>query len=213
MITGLDVNVKFTSVKDFEYTNECIIFDLLNISLYHGWLVDPTNQFELSSVIQSLSYNQLVEKIISDHNTSEALLAQEFLEDSASQLTYHGLCELHSNLQEDEIAVFFRNNHFSTVVKLNGRILLLVTDQGFLKEPKVVWETLDSVNGDGTFVDDNFQIYQAKDKTMDPTACPMDIAVTQNNQQQIDRDLLLAMTLQEEDDQNQPPLMTEYVFI
>jgi len=39
--TGLDVNVKFTGVKDFEYTPECIIFDLLRIPLYHGWLVDP----------------------------------------------------------------------------------------------------------------------------------------------------------------------------
>ena len=39
--TGLDVNVKFSSVSDFEYTKECIVFDLFNIALYHGWLVDP----------------------------------------------------------------------------------------------------------------------------------------------------------------------------
>ena len=39
--TGLDVNVRFTGVRDFEYTPECIIFDLLRIPLYHGWLVDP----------------------------------------------------------------------------------------------------------------------------------------------------------------------------
>ena len=39
--TGLDVNVRFTGVTDFEYTPECIVFDLLNIPLYHGWLVDP----------------------------------------------------------------------------------------------------------------------------------------------------------------------------
>lgn len=39
--TGLDVNVKFTGVRDFEYTPECIIFDLLRIPLFHGWLVDP----------------------------------------------------------------------------------------------------------------------------------------------------------------------------
>nr|XP_005497902.2 ubiquitin carboxyl-terminal hydrolase MINDY-1 [Zonotrichia albicollis] len=39
--TGLDVNVRFTGVSDFEYTPECIVFDLLNIPLYHGWLVDP----------------------------------------------------------------------------------------------------------------------------------------------------------------------------
>jgi hypothetical protein len=28
-------------VSKFEYTPECIIFDLLNIPLYHGWLFDP----------------------------------------------------------------------------------------------------------------------------------------------------------------------------
>lgn len=39
--TGLDVNVRFTGVSDFEYTPECIVFDLLDIPLYHGWLVDP----------------------------------------------------------------------------------------------------------------------------------------------------------------------------
>lgn len=39
--TGLDVNVKFTGVRVFEYTPECIVFDLLDIPLYHGWLVDP----------------------------------------------------------------------------------------------------------------------------------------------------------------------------
>lgn len=39
--TGIDVNVKFSAVSDFEYTSECIIFDLFNIVLYHGWLVDP----------------------------------------------------------------------------------------------------------------------------------------------------------------------------
>lgn len=39
--TGLDVNVRFTGVTDFEYTPECIVFDLLDVPLYHGWLVDP----------------------------------------------------------------------------------------------------------------------------------------------------------------------------
>lgn len=41
LATGLDVNVRFTGVADFEYTPECIVFDLLGIPLYHGWLVDP----------------------------------------------------------------------------------------------------------------------------------------------------------------------------
>lgn len=28
-------------IDDFEFTPECAIFDLLDIPLYHGWIVDP----------------------------------------------------------------------------------------------------------------------------------------------------------------------------
>ena len=43
--TGIDVNVKFSGgVADFECTSESIIFDLFNIVLYHGWLVDPQQE-------------------------------------------------------------------------------------------------------------------------------------------------------------------------
>ncbi|CAH2056751.1 unnamed protein product [Thlaspi arvense] len=28
-------------IGDFEFTRECAIFDLLDIPLYHGWIVDP----------------------------------------------------------------------------------------------------------------------------------------------------------------------------
>lgn len=54
--TGLDVNVKFTGVKDFEYTPECIIFDLLSIPLYHGWLADPQTPEVVSAVGNVLFY-------------------------------------------------------------------------------------------------------------------------------------------------------------
>lgn len=38
---GLDVNVRFDrGVHGFEYTNEVVVFDLLGISLVHGWLLD-----------------------------------------------------------------------------------------------------------------------------------------------------------------------------
>jgi len=155
--TGLDVNVKFTGVRDFEYTSECIIFDLLSISLYHGWLVDP-QQEETMLVVNSLSYNQLVENIIINRSSedsskvSASLVAQQFLEESASQLTYHGLCELNNVMREEQLAVFFRNNHFSTMYKHGGSIYLLVTDQGFLKNIDIVWETLDNIEGDTVFV-------------------------------------------------------------
>ena len=85
-------------------------------------------------------------------------LAEQFLDESASQLTYHGICELNAVIKEGELAVFFRNNHFSTIVKMGGVLYLLVTDQGYLHQGDVVWESLDSVQGDTVFVDQQFNI-------------------------------------------------------
>ena len=64
-----------------------------------------------------------VERIINNKSSSDndlisqSLVAQNFLEESASQLTYHGLCELVSTMKDNELAIFFRNNHFSTLYK------------------------------------------------------------------------------------------------
>lgn len=45
LTTGIDVNVRFHDVKGFEFTDEIAIFDLMDISLVHGWLVDPQVRF------------------------------------------------------------------------------------------------------------------------------------------------------------------------
>jgi hypothetical protein len=64
-------------VADFEFTSECVVFDLLNIKLMHGWLVDPQNQDAIKA-INSLSYNQLVEKIIaSKQEGADTVLVSE----------------------------------------------------------------------------------------------------------------------------------------
>jgi hypothetical protein len=56
----------------------------------------------------------------------QALVAEEFLERSASQLTYHGLCELNTAMGHDELAVLFRNNHFSTIFKKKVSIFFMI---------------------------------------------------------------------------------------
>ena len=112
--------------------------------------------------IGNKSYNQVVESIITGRTSedpeemSKSLLAEQFLDDSASQLTYHGICELNAVMKEGQLAVFFRNNHFSTVhrwillfsspfiqidllfVRSGGQLFLLVTDQGFLEKSSMV---------------------------------------------------------------------------
>jgi hypothetical protein len=116
---GLDVNIRFTGVGEFEHTRERNVFDLFNINLYHGWLVDP-QQADIIETVKNLSYNQLVEKIINlktstnGSDFSMAIALEDFLE---SQLTAYGLYELQQAVKEHELAIFFRNNHFSTIYK------------------------------------------------------------------------------------------------
>ncbi len=44
-----------------------------------------------------------------------------------------------------------------------AQLYLLVTDQGFLTEEKVVWESLHNVDGDGNFCDSEFRLRPPSD--------------------------------------------------
>jgi hypothetical protein len=88
---------------------------------------------------------------------------ETFLDRSAAQFTRRGLLDARDAVKERELAVFFRNNHFCVVFRLNGALYSLVTDQGYLSEPDVVWETLCEAErfspgnaAEGTFADSNF---------------------------------------------------------
>lgn len=158
--TGIDVNVKFDRVDGFEYTPELSLFDLAQVRLLHGWVIDPQDSV-LSNLVGDLTYNQLVEKTMtlsSSNDTkevSQSLMLKDHLE--SSQLTVHGICELNSHLQSGDITVLFRNNHFSTVTKHGDRLYVLVTDIGWFEEKLIIWETLDSTCNSSSFVDGVFE--------------------------------------------------------
>ena len=85
----------------------------------------------------------------------EADLIEDFLNTTASQLTSTGLAQMRDRINEREYVVWFRNNHFSVVTKLDGQLYALVTDQGYLHEPDVVWEGLGGAK-DGMFFTSKF---------------------------------------------------------
>lgn len=74
------------------------------------------------------------------------------------------------------------------MIKYKGQLYLLVTDQGFLTEEKVVWESLHNVDGDGNFCDSEFLLRPPSDPE----------TVYRGQQDQIDQDYLMALTLQQE---------------
>jgi ubiquitin carboxyl-terminal hydrolase MINDY-1/2 len=172
--TGLHVDVKFGSALDFKpiqiegarnITGEAI-FQLLRIPLFHAWVVSQDDT-EMFSVLYDLSYEEAVMKIaqmesISRTNTSgqgtsstgsglTAYLIRSWLEDNSAQITIDGLIQILSFLEDRKFGVLFRNNHFSTIVKINQELYALVTDIGFLNT-QIVWESIDQLDGDTRFL-------------------------------------------------------------
>ena len=86
------------------------------------------------------------------------------MDHTQSQLTYHGLFQLAATLESGELVALFRNAHLSVLLKMPEQdgssvaLYSLVTDQVFLKEPSVVWERLEDVDGgSSSFVDSDFK--------------------------------------------------------
>ncbi|CAI5448911.1 unnamed protein product [Caenorhabditis angaria] len=155
---GLDVNVKFSNISDFEFTSAQSLFDLLKVNLYHVWLPDP-QLGPIYEAVKNITYNELVVRIF-DENDKEYQFLKDFHDDTKSQITFHGLMKLCEKMKDGEIAVLFRNNHFHTILKRRDEIFTLVTDEGFFDEKNIVWESLSSVDGDSFFVDPQFHTYK-----------------------------------------------------
>lgn len=90
---------------------------------------------------------------------SFARLVHAWMERTCGQLTPSGLDRLRQDLRPNELAVFFRNNHFNAVLMYNNAIHILVTDQGYEFEKDVVWERLDDTTGDTQFLRADFCPY------------------------------------------------------
>lgn len=80
---GLDVNPKFTrGVSGMEYTSQLTAFEILQIQIVHGWLLDPQDQ-DMMKLIGNRTYNELVELVIAGKDA-----------------------EIHLDTVQDEISVF-----------------------------------------------------------------------------------------------------------
>ena len=151
LAVGLDFNPRFNSVSGHEYTSNIVLFDLLDIPLLHGWVIDP--QDPRAPAVGELTYNQAVDVAISGDESNggggtDSVVVRSWLEDSAGQLTHHGLAELHAHMPHLSFAVLYRNHHYSTLFKSdNGQLFALVTDIGYA-EYAAVWEVLASIDGD-----------------------------------------------------------------
>ncbi|KAK9703472.1 hypothetical protein K7432_010713 [Basidiobolus ranarum] len=218
---GLDVNVRFDNIRGFENTPELSMFEAFKVDLIHGWIVDPEEDWNTYKILteKCVNYNTAVDLVVKgdeaekDTNLSidekdaivhEALVVRQFLENTATQLTYHGLLAISTTLPQNHLSVLFRNNHFSTLYKrADGELYTLVTDAGFLDSPNAGWERLRDIDQiDSEFVTGTFQkIGPSGDSTtQSETIINEDDYADLTEQERMDQDLALALNLQQQEE-------------
>ncbi|SSD58953.1 uncharacterized protein SCODWIG_00714 [Saccharomycodes ludwigii] len=159
--SGLSVDPCFNG--SFENSKELAIFRLFNIPILHGWCVDYQKNQQQAFSVGNYSYERaqkmLVEAYevrngqiqVSDNNKQQIFQIEadlkSFLARSATQLTDYGINHIKEVLLEGSFAIFFRNDHFSTIHKHDGILYTLITDLGYKDKTQVIWQSLTSVNG------------------------------------------------------------------
>jgi hypothetical protein len=127
---------------------------------------------------------------------SKSEVINAFLTSSSHQLTYHGLEKLHTHLSEEDLCVFFRNNHFATLTKHDNTLYLLVTDLGYANTPEIVWEKLDAIDGDTEYTNEVFCRPQHREE-LTPAPGPSinpELLLAQRSQAESDYALALALS-------------------
>ena len=152
----------------FEDTREMKLYSTFAVPLIHGW-IPPRNHPAFAALERSaktyedaqnlLFAEEELEDKLQSHglNSDEQLLLEDitsikyFLSSSATQLTGYGLDSMTESLFPGQIAILFRNDHFSTLYRhpRSGQLFTLVTDMGYAGHDEVVWESLVDVSGEG----------------------------------------------------------------
>jgi hypothetical protein len=154
----------------FENTRDMRLYRTFDVPLMHGWLPEPGSDAyrSLERIAKSYELSQYVqfqeEELDAKLQTGEALTTdeqqmftdihaiKEFLNRWPTQLTNYGLKTMRESLQPGQMAILFRNDHFSTLYKdpRTNQLVTLVTDQGYSSHDEIVWESLVDVNGQGS---------------------------------------------------------------
>jgi len=154
----------------FENTRDMRLYRTFNLALMHGWLPEPGSDayvaFDMiAKTYETSQYVQFQEEELDAKlQTGEALTTdeqqmftnihaiKEFLNQWPTQLTNYGLKTMRESLKQGQVAILFRNDHFSTLYKdpRTDNLVTLVTDQGYSSHDEIVWESLVDVNGQGS---------------------------------------------------------------
>lgn len=216
-----------TSPGTFEQTHDMKLYGTFGLGLVHGWMIpyasDDHKAFERAAQSYDDAQNvqfreeELEEKAsatgLSDQEQQMAqdiLIIKRVMASYPSQLTEYGLGVITKWMRPGQIAILFRNDHFSTLYKepRTGTLMSLVTDAGYASHDEIIWESLVDISGSRS------QFYSGDFRTVGltsagrPTESINDLVQPNGNlnhvsTEQEDHDLALALQLQEEENQRE----------
>lgn len=208
--SGLLINpsLDHIEVSDFgDYSSPILnILQLFKLRLYHAFIMPSDLLIKMKVKIQlkptfDTCQDYLVSHIDDDPPDELSRLINEFLENNKTEMSENGYQLLLESLQNDEIFLFFRNDHFNTCIKHDGVIYSLVTDIGYLNQPDIVWLPL-SINDEGDFHNAYFEKSKIHTSDENETAAQSaELIEGHSNTQQDDADRLLAQQLQLQEDE------------
>ncbi|KAG7746637.1 hypothetical protein KL912_004214 [Ogataea haglerorum] len=170
--TGLNVNLKLDNavVANFGDQTASILqlLDLFDLKVVHGFLMrepwaeydtfDKIQDFLISVIdrhsgvaLETMPASEVLGLEVDDAEREvlhKYVLYRDFLSQNSTQLTEAGLETLKTDSElvpNNAFVIFFRNDHFNTLYKLDNRLYLLANDEGY--GSGIVWEELKTVKG------------------------------------------------------------------
>ncbi|XP_024004511.1 ubiquitin carboxyl-terminal hydrolase MINDY-1 [Eutrema salsugineum] len=195
-------SIKIDSSSEIPLKSEAVTS--INPDLSGSSQDDDKPRYEAECV--SLGSPVIEERDTNGLTSEDGKLIKNFLSNNLSQLTDIGIYYLQEELIEGELCVFFRNNHFYTMLKHDNALYTLVTDEGYLNERDVVWEKLYQVSGDSVFVNGEFKVFNCDSGKWDQQSAVSNTAdyifgINSSSKEgmEIDPDLKMAMELQQQE--------------
>lgn len=201
-----DASAATPNAENQKQRGELALFKLCNVPLVHGWLADEDDKETWGAVVErSGDYDKALDRVVAGDEVAkgtvvengqgstgeafvadtpqdsilfkDAILIRNFLEATATQLTYPGLYALSTKLERGVPYALFRNSHLSVLYRptedqlrqaadpslsiqepAQPQLYQLVTDSTLENEDGIVWESVEDVDGGASrFFDGKFR--------------------------------------------------------
>lgn len=152
-------------LRGLELGEKFRVFQLLDIPLLNGTVVDPTRNDEFAAYVKDKTEDALKARLAAlrdpeaSANEDGAQKELSFLEAASSSyrpLTPHGYRMLQQNVKEGEYCIVAFGGRFFTLTKNNRTLYILVTDAELFDDNRVMWSRLSNQYGPEFFVRADF---------------------------------------------------------